>query len=208
MWHLLSLFFWTSVFFCAKWMMQCFLEPFCSVLCGFMFECMSESMTTILTLKFAFSFRLYCVVLIFFRFRCNFYCYENKSFVHLGSFFFFFNIFTVQRLLRVIFQYVLGWKFHFVSENYFFSLATLKIFKITPLENLDLIWNPKGDQSWVFIGRTGAEDETPVLWPPHVKSWLIGKDPDAGRDWGQEEKGTTEDEMAGWHHRLDGHEFG
>ena len=67
--------------------------------------------------------------------------------------------------------------------------------------------HPKGDQSWVFIGRTDAEAETPILGPPHVKSWLIGKDPDAGRDWGQEEKGTTEDEMAGWHHRLDGHEF-
>ena len=67
--------------------------------------------------------------------------------------------------------------------------------------------HPKGDQSWVFIGRTGAEAETLILWPSHVKSWLIGKDPDAGRDWGQEEKGMTEDEMAGWHHRLDGHEF-
>ena len=67
--------------------------------------------------------------------------------------------------------------------------------------------HPKGDQSWVFIGRTDAKAETPILWPPHVKSWLIGKDPDAGRDWGQEEKGTTEDEMAGWHHWLDGHEF-
>ena len=61
--------------------------------------------------------------------------------------------------------------------------------------------HPKGDQSWVFIGRTDAEAETPILWPPDVESWLIGKDPDAGRDWGQEEKGTTEDEMAGWHHR-------
>ena len=67
--------------------------------------------------------------------------------------------------------------------------------------------HPKGDQSWVFIGRIDAEAETPVLWPPHVKSWLIGKDPDAGRDWGQEEKGTTEDEMAGWHHWLNGLEF-
>ena len=65
----------------------------------------------------------------------------------------------------------------------------------------------KGDQSWVFIGRTDAEAETPILWPPQAKSWLIGKDPDAGRDWGQE-KATTEDEMAGWHHWLDGHEFG
>ena len=67
--------------------------------------------------------------------------------------------------------------------------------------------HPKGDQSWVFIRRTDAEAETPTLWPPHAKSSLIGKDPDAGRDWGQEEKGTTEDEMAGWHYRLDRHEF-
>ena len=64
----------------------------------------------------------------------------------------------------------------------------------------------KGDQSWVFIGRTDAKAETPILWPPHVKSWLIGKYCDAGRDWGQE-KGKTEDEMAGWHHRFHGHEF-
>ena len=68
--------------------------------------------------------------------------------------------------------------------------------------------HPKGDRSWVFIGRTDTEAETPVLWPPHAKSWLIRKDSDAGRHWGQEEKGTTEDEMAGWHHRPDGHEFG
>ena len=64
----------------------------------------------------------------------------------------------------------------------------------------------KGDQSWVFIGRTDAKAETPVVWPPHAKNGHIGKDPDAGRDSGQEEKGTTEDEMAGWHHRLRGHE--
>ena len=65
---------------------------------------------------------------------------------------------------------------------------------------------PKGDQFCVFIGRTDAEAETPVLWPPHAKSRLIRKDSDAGRDWGQKEKGTKEDEMAGWHHGLDGHE--
>ena len=65
----------------------------------------------------------------------------------------------------------------------------------------------KGDQSWVFFGRTDAEAEAPILWPPHAKSWFIGKGSDAGRDWGQEEKGTTEDEMAGWHHWLYGHEF-
>ena len=63
---------------------------------------------------------------------------------------------------------------------------------------------PQGDQPWDFFGRNDAKGETPVLWPPHVKSWLIGKDSDAGRDWGQEEKGTTEDELAGWHHWLDG----
>ena len=68
--------------------------------------------------------------------------------------------------------------------------------------------NPKGNQPWIFIGRTEAEAEAPILWPPDTKSWLIGKDSDAGRHWGQEEKGTTEDEMAGWHHQLDGHEFG
>ena len=65
----------------------------------------------------------------------------------------------------------------------------------------------KRDQPWVFFARNDAKAETPVFWPPHAKSWLIGKDPDAGRDWGQEERGTTEDEMAGWRHRLDGHEF-
>ena len=67
--------------------------------------------------------------------------------------------------------------------------------------------HPKGDQSWVFIGRTDAEAATAILWPPHVKSWLIWKDPDAGKDWKQEEKGMTEDEMVGWPHRLNGHEF-
>ena len=66
--------------------------------------------------------------------------------------------------------------------------------------------NPK-DQSWLFIGRTDVEAETPILWPPAVKNWLIGKDPDAGKEWRQEEKGTTEDEMIGWHHQFNGHKF-
>ena len=66
----------------------------------------------------------------------------------------------------------------------------------------------KGDQPWVFFGRNHDKAETPIFWSPHAKSWLIGKDSDAGRDWGQEEKGMTEDEMAGWHHQLGGHEFG
>ena len=68
--------------------------------------------------------------------------------------------------------------------------------------------HPKGNHPWIFIGRTDAEAETSILWPPDAKNWLIGKDPEAGKDWGQEEKGTTEDEMVGWHHRLDGHGFG
>ena len=67
--------------------------------------------------------------------------------------------------------------------------------------------NPKGNESWIFIGRTDAEAEAPILWPPDVKNWLIGKDPDAGKDWRWEEKGMTEEEMVGWHHWLNGHEF-
>ena len=66
---------------------------------------------------------------------------------------------------------------------------------------------PKGDQSWIFIGKTDAEAETPVLWPPDMKNWLIGKDPDAGKGWRWEEKGMTEDEMVGWYHQLDGQKF-
>ena len=68
--------------------------------------------------------------------------------------------------------------------------------------------HPKGNQSWVFIGRTDVEAETPTFWPPGVKNWLFWKDPDAGKGWGQEEKGMTKDEMVGWHHRLNGHGFG
>ena len=67
--------------------------------------------------------------------------------------------------------------------------------------------NPKGNQSWIFIGRTDAEAEAPILWPLDAKNWFIRKDPDAGKNWRQEEKGTSEDEMVGWHHQLDGHEF-
>ena len=67
--------------------------------------------------------------------------------------------------------------------------------------------HPKGDQSWIFIGKTNADAETPILWPPDAKNWLISKDPDAGKDWRQEEKGMTEDEVVGWYHWLDGHEF-
>ena len=75
-------------------------------------------------------------------------------------------------------------------------------------ESLGLPGHPRGNQPWIFTGRTDVEAETPILWPLYLKSWLIWKDPDAGKDWGQEEKGTTEDEMAGWHHWIDGHGFG
>ena len=68
--------------------------------------------------------------------------------------------------------------------------------------------HPKGNQSWIFTGRTDAEAQAPILWPPDVQSWLIRKDPDPGKDWGQEEKGKTEGAMVGWYHRLNGHEFG
>ena len=77
-----------------------------------------------------------------------------------------------------------------------------------PLGNKEIkLVTPKGNQPWIFFGRTDAEAETPVLWPADVNNWLIGKDPDAGKDWRQEEKWTTEDEMVGWHHWFDGHEF-
>ena len=66
---------------------------------------------------------------------------------------------------------------------------------------------PKGNQSWIFIGRTDVEAETPIIWPPDAKNWLIWKDPDVGKDWRREEKGTTEDKMVGWHHQVNGHEF-
>ena len=95
-----------------------------------------------------------------------------------------------------------------VPKNWCFWTVVLENTPESPLDFKEIQpVHPKGDQSWVFIGRTDAEAETLILWPPHVKSWLIGKDPDGGRDWEQEEKRTTEDEMAGWHHQLDGHEF-
>ena len=86
------------------------------------------------------------------------------------------------------------------SGSPWLNLSPLEFKEIKPV-------NPKGNESWIFIGRTDAEAETPIFWPPDVKNWLIGKDPDAGKDWRWEEKGTTEDEMVGWHHWLDGHEF-
>ena len=86
-------------------------------------------------------------------------------------------------------------------------MLLLKILE-SPLDCKEIqLVHAKGNQSWVFIGRTDVEAETPIFWPPDVKSWLIWKDPDAGKDWRQEEKGVTEDEMVGWHHQLNGDEF-
>ena len=94
-----------------------------------------------------------------------------------------------------------------VPKNWCFWTVVLEKTLESPLDCKEIQpVHPNGDKSWVFIGRTDVEAETPVLWPPHAKSWLIGNIPDAGRDWGQEEKGMTEDEMAGWDHWLDGHE--
>ena len=107
-----------------------------------------------------------------------------------------------------VWMWELDYKESWVLKNWCFWTVVLEKTLESPLDCKEIQpVHPKGDQFWVFIGRADAEAETPVLWAPHVKSWLIGKDPDAGRDLGQEEKGTTEDEMAGWHHRLDGHEF-
>ena len=92
------------------------------------------------------------------------------------------------------------------AKNWCFSTVVLDKTFQSPLDCKEIQpVHPKGNQSWIFAGKTDAE--TLILWPPDVKNWLIGKDLDAGKDWGQEEKGTTEDEMVGWHHWLDGHEF-
>ena len=96
-----------------------------------------------------------------------------------------------------------------VSKNWCFWTVVLEKTLESPLDCKEIQpVHPKGDQSWVLIWRTDVEAETPILWPPDAKSWLIWKDPDAGKDWGQEKKGTAEDEMVGWHHRLNGHGFG
>ena len=95
-----------------------------------------------------------------------------------------------------------------VQKNWCFWTVVLEKTLESPLDCKEIQpVNPKGDQSWVFIGRTDVEAETPILWPPYAKSWLIWKDPEPGKDWRQEEKGTTEDEMVRWHHQLNGHEL-
>ena len=107
-----------------------------------------------------------------------------------------------------VWMWELDYKESWAPKNWCFWTLLLK----TPESPLDCKEikpvNSKGNQSWILIGRTDAEAETPVLWPPDVKNWLIGKDSDGQKDWRQEEKGVTEGEMGGWNHRLDGHEFG
>ena len=95
-----------------------------------------------------------------------------------------------------------------MSKNWCFWTVVLERTLENPFNSKEIQpVHPKGDQFWLFIGRTDAEAETPILWPPDVKNWLIRKDPDAGKDWRREEKGMTEDEMVGWHRQFNGHEL-
>ena len=107
-----------------------------------------------------------------------------------------------------LWMWELDYKESWAPKNWCFWTVVLEKTLESPLDCKEIQpVHPKGDQSWVFIGRIDATGETPILWPPDVKSWLIWKDPDACKDWRQEEKGMTEDEMVGWHHRLNGREF-
>ena len=108
-----------------------------------------------------------------------------------------------------VWMWELDHKESWVLKNWCFWTVVLEKTLESPLDCKEIQpVNSKDNQSWIFIGRTDAEAETPILWPPDVKNWLILKDPDAGKDWRQEEKGMTEDEVVGWHYWLNGHEFG
>ena len=107
-----------------------------------------------------------------------------------------------------VWMWELDHKESWVPKNWCFWTVVLEKTLEIPLDCKEIQpVHPKGDQFWVFIGRTDVEAEAPILWPPDVKSWLIGKDPDVGKGWRQEEKGTTEDEIVGQHHRLNGQGF-
>ena len=102
----------------------------------------------------------------------------------------------------------LDYKESWVPKNWCFWTVVLEKTLDNPLDCKEIQpVRPKRNQSWIFIGRTDAEAETPILWPPDAKNWLTGEDPDAGKDWRLEEKGMTEDEMVGWYHQFNGHEF-
>ena len=108
-----------------------------------------------------------------------------------------------------VWMWELDYKESWVPKNWCFWTVVLEKTLECPLDCKEIqpVY-PKGDQFWLFTGRSDTESETPILWPPDAKNWLTGKDPDAGKDWGREEQETTDDEMFGWHHRLNGHEFG
>ena len=107
-----------------------------------------------------------------------------------------------------VWMWELDYNESWVLKNWCVWIVVLEKTLESPLDGKEIQpVHPKGDQSWVFIRRTDVEAETPILWPPDAKDWLTGKEPDAGKDWHQEEKGSREDEMVGWHHWLDGHEF-
>ena len=107
-----------------------------------------------------------------------------------------------------VWMWELDHKESWALKNWYFWTVVLEKTLESPLDCKEIKpVNSKGNQSWIFIGRTDAEAEAPILWPPDGKNWLIGKDHDAGKDWRQEDKGMTEDEMVGWHHWLNGHEF-
>ena len=107
-----------------------------------------------------------------------------------------------------VWMWQLDYKESWVLKNWCFWTVVLEMTLENPLDCKEIqLVHPKGNQSWIFIGRTDAKAETPILWPPDEKNQFIGKDPDAGKDWKQEEKGMTEDETVGWHHWFNGHEF-
>ena len=107
-----------------------------------------------------------------------------------------------------VWMWELDYKERWALKNWCFWTVLLEKTLESPLDCKEIKpVNPQGNQSWIFIRRTDAKAETPILWPPDAKNWLVGKDPDAGKDWKQEKKGTTEDEMVEWHHQLNGHEF-
>ena len=118
------------------------------------------------------------------------------------------KVHLVKAVVFPVVMWELDHKESWTLKNWCFWTVVLEQTLESPLDSKEIKpVNPKGNQSWIFIGMTDTEAEAPILWPPDVKNWLSGKDPDAGKDWRQEEKGTTEDEMVGWHHRLNGHEF-
>ena len=107
-----------------------------------------------------------------------------------------------------VWMWELDYKENWVPKIWCFWTVVLEKTLGSPLDCREIQpVHPKGNESWIFTGSTDAKAETPILWPSDAKNWLIWKDPDAGKDWRQKEKGMTEDEMVGWHHRLDGHEF-